>query len=136
MSQIQLFIWGFGECVFNDFETDSSCLFFYVTSREDINKKQERRERLRQWQEKMNTDRFSDQRNQQGNKGRSKKKLTKSVKGRRRSSSVKLAGTEMEGDRDSPSKEGDPALFENDDYFEIPMDLESDSTGTYTLIDS
>lgn len=84
----------------------------------------------------MNTDRFSDQRNQQGNKGRSKKKLTKSVKGRRRISSVKLAGTEMEGDRDSPSKEGDPALFENDDYFEIPMDLESDSTGTYTLDDS
>lgn len=52
----------------------------------------------------MNTDRFSDQRNQQGNKGRSKKKLTKSVKGRRRSSSVKLAGTEMEGTEIHPQK--------------------------------
>ena len=75
----------------------------------------------------MKTDTFSDQRNQQGNKGRGKKKLSKPTRGGRRSSSVRSDENQTEGD---PRRKAlDTAVFESDDYFEIPMDVESDSTG-------
>ena len=97
-----------------------------------MDKKRERRERLRQWQEKMNKKEFVGQKNQLGNKGRSKKKLAAPAKGdKRRSSSQSLKSNEShrEGDRDSHRRPLPLSKAENDDYFEIPMDVESDSTG-------
>ena len=92
-----------------------------------MDKKRERRERLRQWQEKMSKNEFLDHKNQQGNKGRPNKKLAKPAKGdKRRSISQSLKSNENQhGDRDSHR------WNENDDYFEIPMDVESDSTGDH-----
>ncbi|KAL9984828.1 hypothetical protein ACROYT_G007164 [Oculina patagonica] len=100
-------------------------------NREDPSKKQERREKLRQWQEKMNRDKFSDQRNQQGNKGRGKKKVSKPTTGDKRRSSMQSLkpGEDMrDGNRDPHRRMVNSATFETDDYFEIPMDVESDST--------
>ena len=78
----------------------------------------------------MNRDKFPDQRNQQGNKGRGKNKLSKLTKGDKRRSSLQSLKSpddiQREGDRDPHRK-----TFERDDYFEIPMDVESDSTGEY-----
>ena len=56
----------------------------------------------------------------QGNKSRLKKKVTRLSRGDKRRSN-------------SSQREGDGKVnlskFESDDYFEIPMDVESDSTG-------
>ena len=102
-----------------------------------MNKKRERREKLRQWQEKMNREKFSDQRNQQGNKGRGKKKLSKATTGdKRRTSMQSLKSDEdpRDGNRDPHRRTMNSTTFESDDYFEIPMDVESDSTGDYTRV--
>lgn len=101
--------------------------------REDANKKRERREKLRQWQEKMSREKSSDLRNQQpGNKGRGKKKLSEPTKDdRRRSSFQSMKSDEDQKDRDPHRRTMNSAIFESDDYFEIPMDVESDSTGEW-----
>lgn len=106
-----------------------------ITFREDANKKRERREKLRQWQEKMNREKSSDPRNQQpGNKGRGKKKLSKPTKDdKRRSSLQSIKSDEDQKDRDSHRRTMKSAVFESDDYFEIPMDVESDSTGEWKI---
>ena len=96
-----------------------------------MDKKRERREKLRQWQEKMNRDKFTDQRNQQGNKGRGKKK-SKPTKGDKARSNMQGMKSEVglrDGNRDSLRRAMNSA--EIDDYFEIPMDVESDSTGDF-----
>lgn len=103
---------------------------YQLNFREDDNKKRERREKLRQWQEKMNRDKSSDLRNQQGNKGRGNKKLAKPTKDdKRRSSFQSLKSDEDQRDRDPRRRTVNSAMFESDDYFEIPMDVESDSPG-------
>ena len=97
-----------------------------------MDKKRERRERLRQWQEKMGKKGIVGQKNQPGNKGRSKKNLATTAKGdKRRSSSQSLKSNEIQhqGDRDAHRWPLPLSKSENDDYFEIPMDVESDSTG-------
>lgn len=97
----------------------------FVSFREDTDKKRERRERVRQWQEKMNKEEPSSLKNQQANRSRPKKKAPKPAGGdKRRSNDI-----QREGDRDLHRRLVNKARFENDDYFEIPMDVESDSTG-------
>ena len=91
-----------------------------------MNKKRERREKVRQWQEKMNTGKFSDPKNQQGNKVQPKKKPAKGSK--RSASSQSLKSNESQR-TDKDSNKRNVSKFDNDDYFEIPMDVESDSTG-------
>lgn len=106
----------------------------WINFREDANKKRERREKLRQWQEKMNKQKSSDLRNQQGNKGRGKKKLSKPTKDDKRRSNVQsLKSDEDQKDRDPHRRTVNSAIFESDDYFEIPMDVESDSTGDWKI---
>ena len=102
---------------------------YQLIFRED-DKKRERREKLRQWQEKMSRDKSSDLRNQQGNKGRGNKKLTKPTKDDNRKSSLQSSKSDEDHrDRDPRRRTVNSAVFESDDYFEIPMDVESDSTG-------
>ena len=104
---------------------------YQLIFREDANKKRERREKLRQWQEKMNREKSSELRNQQlGNKGRGKKKLSKPTKDdKRRSGLESMKSDDNQKDRDPHRRTMNSAIFESDDYFEIPMDVESDSTG-------
>ena len=100
---------------------------FVVCSRQDVDfKKQERREKVRQWQEKMNKAGFSDQKSQPGNKVHPKKKPAKGNKRSATSQSLK-SNESQRADRDLHRR--NVVRFDNDDYFEIPMDVESDSTG-------
>ncbi|XP_068711250.1 zinc finger C3H1 domain-containing protein-like isoform X2 [Montipora foliosa] len=90
-----------------------------ATNREDKDKKRERREKVRQWQEKLKKKDISNEKTLQGNKSRLKKKVTRLSRGDKRRSN----SSQWEGDgKVNLSK------FESDDYFEIPMDVESDST--------
>ena len=64
------------------------------------------------------------------NKGHPKKKPTKATKGdKRKPSSQSLKSNESQREGDSHRR----LLNESDDYFEIPMDVESDSTGTFII---
>ena len=100
---------------------------FVVCSRQDVDfKKQERREKVRQWQEKMNKAGFSDQKSQPGNKVHPKKKPAKGNKRSATSQSLKSSESQR-ADREAHRR--NVVRFDNDDYFEIPMDVESDSTG-------
>ena len=74
----------------------------------------------------MNKAGFSDQKSQPGNKVHPKKKPAKGNK--RSTTSQTLKSNESQrADRDSHRR--NVVRFDNDDYFEIPMDVESDSTG-------
>ncbi|XP_067021110.1 zinc finger C3H1 domain-containing protein-like isoform X4 [Acropora muricata] len=87
---------------------------------ENIDLKRERRERVREWQKKFNKKDTSNEKDQPGNKSRLKKKVGKTSRGDKRRSNN---SNQRDGDRDLHSQ-----VFESDDYFEIPMDVESDST--------
>lgn len=76
---------------------------------------------MREWQKKFNKKDTSNEKDQQGNKSRLKKKVGKPSRGDKRRSNN---SNQWDGDRDLHSQ-----VFETDDYFEIPMDVESDSTG-------
>ena len=82
----------------------------------------------------MNKEIFPDQKNQQEKTGRSRKKLAKGAKGDKRGSSLQSLKSDesQRGDRDLHRRAVNASKFERDDYFEIPMEVESDSTGDYT----
>lgn len=69
---------------------------------------------------------FSDQKSQPGNKVHPKKKPTKGNKRSATSQSLKSSESQR-ADREAHRRH--VVRFDNDDYFEIPMDVESDSTG-------
>ena len=103
----------------------SFALINFACFSENIDLKRERRERVREWQKKFNNKDTSNEKDQQGNKSRLRKKVGKPSRGDKRRSNN---SNQRDGDRDLHSQ-----VFESDDYFEIPMDVESDSTGNDSL---
>ena len=74
----------------------------------------------------MNKAGFSDQKSQPGNKVHPKKKPAKGNKRSATSQSLKSSESQR---TDREAHRRNVVRFDNDDYFEIPMDVESDSTG-------
>ena len=106
-------------------------LFSILILSDDAEKQRQRREKLKQWQERRLQNDFPGIRDQQqGNVTRSKKKVSKLGVGSKRRTGM----GERKSEVGQGEKERDMQKFDADDYYEIPMEVESDSPGELLLV--